>query len=119
MLILSPRDVAEEVIRTLQREWETSQPEWVGRTSVRFLGMELTLHEAGYVANQANYIWDKGGTGMTRKVTAPVTKELNPLPEEDVTKEDVRKHRESWESFFGCPLERVQTSRSSSPSAVR
>ena len=90
MLILSLRDVAEEVIRELQREWETSKPEWLGRTSVRFLGMEITLHEAGYLANQANYIWDKAGTESTRKATAPVTKELNPQPEDQITKEEVK-----------------------------
>ena len=90
MLILSPRDIAEEVIRTLQKEWDTSTPEWLGSAGVRFFSMELTLHEAGYLANQANNIWDKAGADNYKKVTAPVTKDLNPQPEDQVTKEEVR-----------------------------
>lgn len=43
----------------LQKEWNTSRPEWIEKTSVRFLGMEISLHDENYMANQKNYIADK------------------------------------------------------------
>ena len=42
LLILSVIAVVEEILAEIKREWETSQPEWLGRGSIRFLGMEIS-----------------------------------------------------------------------------
>lgn len=92
MLILSIELIVTEVIATLQQEWDTSKPEWIGKTSVRFLGMEISLHDGNYMANQKNYIVDKlEGMEMTgQRTTAPVVKDMNPQKEENIHPEEVR-----------------------------
>ena len=92
MLILSVEFIVKEVIATLQNEWDTSRPEWVSHTSIRFLGMEISLHFGDYLANQKNYIVDKleGMDEPSRRVTAPEVKEMNPPKEESIGPEEVR-----------------------------
>ena len=38
--------VVSAVVAKLRDTWKTSEPEWVGRDPVRFLGLEVTCHQA-------------------------------------------------------------------------
>ena len=90
MLILSVELIVREVIATLQKEWDTPQPEWIEKTSIRFLGMEISLHAGNYLANQKNHIvTDKldGIDGTGQRATAPVVRDMNPPKEEDIRPE--------------------------------
>lgn len=90
LLILAVKWLAEEVLQTLKGEWATSTPEWLGRTSVRFLGMEIVEHERGFLANQANYIWAKEGVDATLKPATPCPRDMNPDVEDPVLPEKVK-----------------------------
>ena len=83
IIVLSIRD-------TLQEEWETSTPEWLGFKPVKFLGMEISEHERGFLANQTSYIWDKDEGDVKRSSKVPSAKDMYPPPEEFVDEKDVR-----------------------------
>ena len=75
---LEKRDLR-AVQKELQREWDTSTPEWLGKVPAKFLGMEISEHEKGFLTSQAAYIQDK--TSL---------KDMYPPPEDQVDEKDVR-----------------------------
>ena len=91
LLILSVIAIVEEILAEIKREWETSQPEWLGHGSIRFLGMEISRFEEGFLANQSNYIRDKDTGEFKKVVKSPVMKEMYPPNEENIKEEEVRK----------------------------
>ena len=91
LLILSVISIVEEILAEIKREWETSQPEWVGRGSIRFLGMEISRFEEGFFANQSNYIRDKDVGEFAKVVKSPMMKEMYPPNEDSIKEEEVRK----------------------------
>ena len=90
MLMMSTEEILREVLQTIQKEWATSPPEWLGSESVRFLGMEISEHPDGFLANQMNYICDKVDGMTVRFAKTPTVKEMYPPPEDNVSESDVR-----------------------------
>ncbi len=104
---IGEKEVLEEVIKEIQKEWNTSEPEWVSTEPLRFLGMEIRKRKAEteeereeevweWVATQTNYTRDllkrnlgeKEETWHRRKV--PISRDPPPDPEERPTLEMVR-----------------------------
>lgn len=90
ILILSTVVIVLSIRDTLQIEWETSTPEWLGVKPVKFLGMEISEHDRGFLANQTSYIWDKDEKDVRRKSKVPTIKDMHPPPEESIEESDVR-----------------------------
>lgn len=95
------KTVLGEVVAAIQREWKTSEPEWVEEEGVRFLGMEVKKVEIGeekkgWFATQGNYTRDllrrnfgeKTETWKKRKI--PITREMTPEGEEHPTQSQIR-----------------------------
>ena len=100
LFAVGEEDTIKELIEAIQKEWQTSQPEWVSKEPVRFLGMEIkkvkTGEEEGGVATQHNYTRDllrrnlgsEEETWKKRKI--PMMKDIIPEVEEDPTKDQIR-----------------------------
>ena len=69
------------MVEVFQKEWETSTPEKLGETKVKYLGMEIAEYKEGYFANQSNYINDKKDVPDFKKVKTPTMKDMYPEPE--------------------------------------
>ncbi len=93
-------EAIKDLIEGIQKEWQTSQPEWVSEEPVRFLGIEIkevkSEDETGWVATQHNYTRDllKRNLGSEeeawKKRKIPMTKDSTPEVEEDPTKDQIR-----------------------------
>ena len=70
IMILSQRGTVTSVRDALQKEWDTS-PEWIGPEPVKFLGMEVSEHDRGYLTNQISYIQDKTAGLVLKKSKVP------------------------------------------------
>ena len=97
LLVFSSSSIAQEVVKTIQAKWETSDPQWIGQDEpTRFLGTELwKFSDGSWKITQINYTLDLlkrnlGGdptTWKTRKI--PMLKdpevrdvELPPAPDQ-------------------------------------
>ena len=58
IFMVGEEDVLTSMMTTIQEEWKTSVPEWVGGDPVRFLGMEISRKEDFWMATQRNYVQD-------------------------------------------------------------
>ena len=58
IFLVGERGVLEGMVETIQKEWDTSKPEWVKKEPVRFLGMEISRQKGGWLATQKNYTKD-------------------------------------------------------------
>lgn len=45
IFIVAEENVAKTLAQRFQDTWATTQPEWVGETPVRFLGLEVACHQ--------------------------------------------------------------------------
>ena len=54
ILIVAEGQVAKSVAQKFQETWATTQPEWVGETPVRFLGLEVTCHQ---IEGEEKVLW--------------------------------------------------------------
>ena len=93
-------DILRGLIQEVQREWKTSEPEWVSKEPVRFLGMEIQEikeeNQEGWIATQTNYTRDllrrnlgpEEGSWKKRKI--PMAKDAMPEVEEDPTKDQIK-----------------------------
>ena len=90
ILILSVERIVTAIRDALQREWDTSTPEWLGEKPAKFLGMEISEHDRGYHTNQFSYIQDKSDPSDRRRARVPTVREMYPPPEDEVLEKDVR-----------------------------
>ncbi|CAL1157428.1 unnamed protein product, partial [Cladocopium goreaui] len=88
IFIVAEKQVAKSVAQKFQETWATTQPEWVGETPVRFLGLEVTCHQiegeekVQWCLSQEAYIKDLLGRyeeeGKPRKL--PITRDQASMP---------------------------------------
>ena len=90
IMVLSREEIVFAVQRELQREWDTSAPEWLGKVPAKFLGMEISEHEKGFLTSQAAYIQDKTSSMDVKDSKVPTVKDMYPPPEDQVDEKDVR-----------------------------
>ena len=90
IMVLSREEIVIAVQKELQREWDTSTPEWLGKVPAKFLGMEISEHEKGFLTSQAAYIQDKTSSMDVKDSKVPTVKDMYPPPEDQVDEKDVR-----------------------------
>ena len=99
LMVASDPTTTSLIIKMLQDEWETSEPEVVGQKKVKFLGVELTqAPQGGFRASQEDYILDKEGIPEGRSVKAPMTKDALPYPEEPTAEKITEAQKRSRDS---------------------
>ena len=90
IIVLSREEIVIAVQKELQREWDTSTPEWLGKVPAKFLGMEISEHEKGFLTSQAAYIQDKTSSMGVKDSKVPTVKDMYPPPEDQADEKDVR-----------------------------
>ncbi len=92
IFMVGERRILEEMVKTIQQEWNTSTPEWVMKEPVRFLGMEISQQEGVWLATQRNYTkdllkrnlgedetkWPKRKIPFTKEAPKELTENPNP-----------------------------------------
>ena len=93
ILILAPRRILEETTKAIQKEWQTSDPEFLTRGKVKHLGMELCETEAGFFAGQEDYVKDhlNAMNVLPKEQKVPTIRDMYPEAEETVDPDWVRK----------------------------
>ena len=89
IFIVGGEEVLKKMMETIQEEWNTSIPEWVGEQPVRFLGMEISRKEEVWMATQRNYIQDllRRNLGEDEKMWPKRKIPFNKEPPKDKTEE--------------------------------
>ena len=97
LLILGPEKIVRGGLERIKKEWDISQPEWLGSEKpVRFLGIDIWKTEEGIFLSQESYgkdILKRSGDEKEHLSGVPITKDQSQrLEDEDPTKtaEDVR-----------------------------
>ena len=86
MLILALLEVMKEVIFTIQKEWATSEPEFLSKGKVKYLGMELYETSQGFFASQEDYVEDhlNARSEKPKPQKVPTMKDMYPEAESSV-----------------------------------
>ena len=93
ILILALRKILEETVKAIQEVWQTSDPEFLTRGKVKYLGMELYETEAGFFAGQEEYVKDhlNAMDVLPKAQKVPTVRDMYPEAEETVEPHLVRK----------------------------
>ena len=115
LLILGPEKIVRGGLERIKKEWDISQPEWLGSEKpVRFLGIDIWKTEEGIFLSQDTYgkdILKRSGDEKEHLSGVPITKDQSQrLEDEDPTKtaEDAEWHRRPQERSCGWARRHAQ-----------
>ena len=91
LAFLGPSGLCQAFVNSVQTNWKTSSPEWLGHLPVTFCGIELTLTDLGFRMTQKSYVQELlQRYGVTEGAATPISKWVEPEAPVAVTAAEVK-----------------------------